>query len=159
MCVTPCVYPWPLSAPGSRIPAGPPCLSVVLTASSACCVPGSSRTPSLGGSSYPSSQSYGEQQPKKVEPMSEGKASLGCPLIFILFIKHFLLLIFTFTKAIKEVHRKNRTHWLVEWVQACCTHPLKWGGGGESLLPCPSGLWGLGPLHAPWLLLTILPYD
>ncbi|XP_066465524.1 caskin-1 [Tiliqua scincoides] len=35
---------------------------------------GSSRTPSLGSSSYPS-QTYGEQQPKKVEPMSEGKSS------------------------------------------------------------------------------------
>ncbi|KAL8174975.1 UNVERIFIED_CONTAM: hypothetical protein K2H54_007693 [Gekko kuhli] len=35
---------------------------------------GSSRTPSLGGSSYPS-QPYGEQPVKKVEPMSEGKSS------------------------------------------------------------------------------------
>ncbi|KAG8145420.1 hypothetical protein E2320_011956 [Naja naja] len=39
---------------------------------------GSSRTPGLGSAPYPS-QPYGDQQVKKVEPQSEGKASLGIP--------------------------------------------------------------------------------
>lgn len=59
--------------------------SVVLTLSPNLLCAGSSRTPSLGSSSYPS-QSYGEQQPKKVEPMSEGKVCLateGVPAVHL----------------------------------------------------------------------------
>nr|XP_060642477.1 caskin-1 isoform X1 [Anolis sagrei ordinatus] len=55
---------------------------------------GTSRTPSLGGSSF-QNQPYGEQQPKKVEPMSEGKSSEAvyqwlCKFQLQLYAPHFI---------------------------------------------------------------------